>query len=119
VVGFSSAALVATKVADGVLALVVDPARRWSDDRRGRRRQALTVLHEGTPAILTRVNPYMIGVFESPAAEPYRAAAAARPPYIGRSIDGPLRGAIAGLAAGDGGLVVVKGHPKAGKSRTL
>jgi TPR repeat protein len=119
VIAVASAVLVGTRVLDGVIAQVVDPVRGWYDDRNARRDQALAVLHESTPAVLAQVDAYKIGVFASMAAEEYRDPTEPRPPYVRRIIDDRLHGAIEGLAAADGGVVVVKGHPKAGKSRTL
>ena len=72
--------------------------------------------HGGVPVRLA--DPFSIGVLESAAADEYRRTTTARAPYIGRSIDRKLRSAIAALGAG-GGIIVVTGRPKAGKSRTM
>jgi TPR repeat protein len=68
------------------------------------------------PATINQANLYEMGVFRSDAAE--RFSMGLRPPYVERSIDKVLRPTIAAMAH-SGGLVVVRGAPKSGKSRTL
>jgi TPR repeat protein len=70
----------------------------------------------GAPGPISQADPYEMGVFKSDAAE--QASKGERPPYVERTIDKVLRPAITSMAK-TGGLVVVRGDPKSGKSRTL
>jgi hypothetical protein len=100
---------------------VVDPVRKVRQDAAAATTRVKAVVasptHQGLPVRLA--DPYSIGVLASAAAEEQRRQPGAdRPPYIERSVDTALRQAIAALGT-SGGVVVVKGPVKAGKSRTL
>jgi hypothetical protein len=75
-------------------------------------------MYRGTPELIRNIDPYKVGVFRSAEADTY-ALAGKRAPYVVRSIDEQLRGRIGELATHEGGLLVVCGDPKSGKSRTL
>jgi hypothetical protein len=100
--------------ASAVLRQVVGPIR---DRRRGRdeaERRVLDVL-QGRPVPIETADQW---VFMSDDAGRYRDGTEGRAPYVERDIDKVLRPVIGALAR-SGGLVVVQGDPKSGKSRTL
>jgi tetratricopeptide (TPR) repeat protein len=61
-------------------------------------------------------DPDVVGVFRSALAN--KAASSVQPPYVERDIDDLLDQSLREMHAG-GGLIAVRGDPKAGKSRTL
>jgi hypothetical protein len=116
VVGVSGALV----VVGAILALwekILDPllaARVRSDARLYELRSILQV----DPDAVDRIDPYGIGVFPSELAA--RVAGSERPPYVARGIDEALCEAFsASSLARTQRLVVVRGEPKCGKSRTL
>jgi hypothetical protein len=117
--GAAGGLLAGTTIANKFFTDVVDPIRAVVAARADVDEHLALVLHTGaglTP--LRSVDPYAIGVWRSAAAEEHRDGAERRPPYFTRSIDGELAERLTTIGS-DGGVVVVSGHPKAGKSRTL
>jgi tetratricopeptide (TPR) repeat protein len=95
---------------------VVAPLRARRAEVAEANQQFRAVLDAYPAPIISQANPYEMGVLESPAAEGF--GAGDRPPYVERAVDKVLRPAIAAMAD-KGGLVVVRGVPLSGKSRTL
>lgn len=89
---------------------LVEPVRARRTAERDAVERVEAVLVPGTRGRIDQVDPLALGVAES--------VTGASGPYIERSIDEKLQNAVSDGAA-NGGLVVVSGHPKAGKSRTL
>jgi hypothetical protein len=119
IVGIAAGAAAGTRVADKILTDVVDPVRAAVAARAAVDERLALVIHGGAGlSPLRDVDPYSIGVWRSAAAEEQRDKAVTRPPYVPRSIDGALADRLATIGP-EGGVVVVSGHPKAGKSRTL
>lgn len=68
------------------------------------------------PEPVSCADPYAVGVFPSALAN--AAASTVRPPYVSREVDRALDASLRRLL-GSGGVVVLRGDPKSGKSRTL
>jgi DNA invertase Pin-like site-specific DNA recombinase len=82
-------------------------------------RDRLAALVQVGPIPVLEVDPYEIGVFESQLAVEAAAPGVGPAPYVSRQIDTRLATALMNAATGAGQLVVVRGEPKTGKSRSL
>ncbi|MGA8364088.1 MAG: hypothetical protein WB709_06175 [Solirubrobacteraceae bacterium] len=101
----------ALKVVEAITGLF---ARQRTEEDRLR-----TILLGGEPLPLAKVDPFEIGVFPSEIAEE-SARHKGAPEYVKRTLDGELEKAFEQPALDRSGrLVVLRGDPKAGKSRTL
>lgn len=91
--------------------------RKWAQEQQDNLRSIVEV----APASVSEIDPYEIGVFESDLANrAAEEAGSAEPPYVERDIDSNLNVALSEEALADNRrLVVVRGDPKSGKSRTL
>jgi hypothetical protein len=108
-----------TAVAKRIFSEVMDPLRAAAAARAEADHDLAVVLyHRAGVSPLQNADPYSIGVLHSAAADEQQKPNASRPPYFERAIDKTLRRDLAVIGA-RGGVVVVAGHPKAGKSRTL
>ncbi len=98
---------------------VIEPITGLFTRQRAEEDRLRTILLGGKPLPLAKVDPFEIGVFPSEIAEE-SARHKGAPEYVKRRLDGELEKAFEQPTLDRSGrLVVLRGDPKAGKSRTL
>ncbi len=97
----------------------IEPLEALKERQREQDDRVRAIVVGGEPLPLADVDPFKIGVFRSQIAEE-SARHQGAPEYVARTVDGPLRAAFdERTLARSRRLVVLRGDPKAGKSRTL